>query len=319
MIPRVARAIEDAKKVLIVSHRDPDGDALGSSLGMANLLLDRGREIWVYSAGPLPEEYGFLPGMNDVKSEMPPKGWADLAILLDCHQPERAGELAAAYLPGVEKQVVVDHHLGRAEYGDPAWIDASFAATGQMVAELAWEAGWEMNPSAATCLFVGLQTDTGSFRYANATAGVFRSAARLVEHGAEPWPISQEVYATRPRRLAVLGRVLEKIKYEAKGRMVLGGVTLEEMNAMGVDSRDLEDVVEVLRGIPGVEVSAMVRERPEGGIKASLRARGEFDVAKIALSLGGGGHKNAAGFLSPDSLEAVSRKLVSMIAPALER
>ena len=224
-----------------------------------------------------------------------------------------------AFLPGVAKLVIVDHHLGEVEIGGPAWVDSSFAATGQMVAELAWRAGWEMNPPAAGCLFVGVQTDTGSFRYANATADVFRVAARLVEHGAEPWPISQEVYATRPKRLAVLGRILEKARYEAGGRMVLGGIKLAEMDAMGVDSRDLEDVVEVLRGIPGVEVSAMIRERPEGGIKGSLRARGEFDVAQIALSMGGGGHRNAAGFLSPDSLEAVAERLVSRIAPALEK
>ena len=319
MIPGLAQAIEQAGKVLIVSHRDPDGDALGSSLGMANLLLDQGKDVWVYSAGPLPEEYGFLPGMKDVKNRMPEPGWADLAILLDCHQPERAGEVAEAFLPGVARLVVVDHHLGAVEVGEPAWVDASFAATGQMVAELAWNAGWEMNPPAAACLFVGVQTDTGSFKYANATARVFSCAARLVEHGAEPWPISQEVYATRPKRLAVLGRVLENVRYEAGGRMVLGGITLKEMETMGVDSRDLEDVVEVLRGIPGVEVSAMVRERPEGGVKGSLRARGEFDVAKIAISLGGGGHKNAAGFLSKESLADVTGRLVSMIAPSLER
>lgn len=315
---QAAKKLSEAHKVLVVSHQDPDGDALGSSLGLMHLLRPMGKEVWVYNEGPMPEEYLFLPGLDQVNSELPPSGWEDLVALLDCHQPDRAGDLAGAALPKMQSSLVIDHHLGELDFGASAWVEPGFAATSQMVELLAHESGWEMNPRAAACLFVGLQTDTGSFQYSNTSEQVFLCAARLVKAGAEPWPISQEVYATRPQRLAILGRIMDGLKYLAQGRLVIGTVSLNQMSYVDVDSRDLENAVESLRGIQGVEVSALVREREEGGVKVSLRARGQFDVSQVALEQGGGGHRNAAGFKHPGTLEAVSEILRARIVPVLE-
>jgi phosphoesterase RecJ-like protein len=188
MIKAMISALESAARILIVSHRDPDGDALGSSLGLAHLLLGQGKEVFVHSAGPVPPEYEFLPGIEMVTTALPEDDWADLAVLLDCHQPSRAGKAAAEFLPGVARSVIIDHHEGPVDFGDPVWVDPSMAATSQMVALLAGEADWALSPDAATNLFVGVQTDTGRFQYSNTTPLVFMVAATLVEAGASPWP-----------------------------------------------------------------------------------------------------------------------------------
>jgi phosphoesterase RecJ-like protein len=313
----VAQALEKAGRLLIVSHRDPDGDALGASLGLMHLLREQGKTVWVHSAGPIPEEYGFLPGLEKVSQEFPSPEEVELAVLLDCHQPERAGQAEAEYLAKVARAVVVDHHQGALEYGDPAWVEPGYAATSQMLAEMAFGEQWHVNQAAAVCLFTGLQTDTGSFRYSNATPQAFRIAARLVEAGADPWLVSQEVYATRVKRLRLLSRILEGLTLFADDRLAMGQVTLADLAEMDADPRDLEEAVEAIRGIPGVRVAALLRELKDGGVKVSMRSRGEVDVAKVAIALGGGGHKSAAGLRLSQPLEQVRELLASSLLQAM--
>jgi len=314
----VAQMLAPAQRVLVVSHLLPDGDALGSSLGLRHLLAAQGKQVAVFSAGPIPEEYGFLPGMEMVGDILPPPDEVDLAVVLDCHQPERTGPVSGPYLAKLPRVAVVDHHQGEASMGQAAWVDPGFAATSEMLAEMAWEQGWEMSPEAATCLFVGVQTDTGSFRYSNTTPRCFRVAAGLTEAGARVWDISQEVYATRPKRLRLLGRIMDNLELSQGGRLAMSQITLAELARLNAGPADLEQAVETLRLIPGVEVSAMFRETPNGAIKVSLRSRGKVDVSQIAISLGGGGHKNAAGVTLEGNLAGVRRRIADLLAQRLE-
>ena len=314
----VANSLEQAGRVIVFSHYDPDGDALGSSLGLMHLLERMGKRVWVHSAGPIPEEYGFLPGLERVSEGFPQHEEIDCAVLLDCHQPERAGQAEAEYLAQVRRVVVIDHHQGPVEFGDPAWVDPGYAATSQMLAQMALEAEWQMDQAAAVCLFTGLQTDTGSFRYSNATPEAFRIAANLVEAGADPWMISQEVYATRVTRLRLLSRILEGLSLSADGRLAIGQAFQTDFADLDADPRDLEDVVESIRGIPGVQVSALLRERESGGVKISMRSRGGVDVAAVAISLGGGGHKNAAGVRLRLPMAEAKELIASRLLEAME-
>ena len=318
MIAEVAEMIKEAQRVLVVSHRDPDGDALGSSLGIMHFLREAGREVFVHSAGPIPEEYAFMPGIDDIRQDLPLASEIDLAVLLDCHQPDRAGENAGKFLARLPNTAVVDHHEGQADFGYARWVDPDYAATSEMLTFLAERAGFPLNQQAATCFFVGVQTDTGSFRYGNTTPRLLRVAARLVEQGADPWAVSQEVYATRPRRLRLLGRVLESLALKAGGLLAVAQASLTDFEVTGCGPDDLEDAVEALRGIPGVEVGLLLRELAEGGIKVSLRARGRVDVAQVAASLGGGGHKNAAGLRMDGDLASARQKLAGILVPKLE-
>ena len=317
----MSRAVLDmlasARRVLVVSHLLPDGDALGSSLGLRHMLTDQGKEVRVYSAGPIPEEYEFLPGLELVKSDLPPADWVELAVLLDCHQPERTGDKSAPYLAKLPQVAVIDHHQGQASIGSAAWVDPGFAATSEMLAELAHDQGWEMSQAAATCLFVGVQTDTGSFRYSNTSPRCLRAAARLIEAGADVWAISQEVYATRPKRLRILGRIMDNLELEQEGRLAMSQITLAELNRVEGGPADLEQAVETLRLIPGVEVSALLRETPSGAIKVSMRSRGKVDVSSVAIGLGGGGHKNAAGVTLEGNLAGVRRQIQGLLRQRL--
>lgn len=170
---QVATIIAQAERVWLVSHVLPDGDALGSSLGLMHLLKAQGKQARVFSAGPIPEEYLFLPGMDQVSDVLPQIGDQDLAVMLDCHQPQRTGPVSEAFLAKLPQVAIIDHHQGAVDFGQAAWVDPGFAATSEMVTLLAQAEGWDITPEAATCLFTGVQTDTGSFRYANTTPGCF--------------------------------------------------------------------------------------------------------------------------------------------------
>ena len=319
MISSLAASLASLDRVLVVSHQNPDGDALGSTLGLVHVLRDLGKDVWAHSAGPLPDNYLFLPGLDRVSDSMPDPAQLDGAVLLDCHEPRRAGPAAAELLPRLARVLVVDHHQGRAAIGDPAWVDSSYAATAAMVFDLARQAGWKVSPAAATCLFVGLQTDTGSFRYSNTTPRALETAAELVGLGADPWAVSQEVYATQPRRVRLLSRVLDNMVRQAEGQVAVSCISADELAALGASSPDLDQASEALRGLPGVEVAGLVKQTtgPDGGLKASLRSRGKVDVAAVALAHGGGGHHNAAGMPLKGTLEEASQYLLKVLGQAL--
>ncbi|MCB2194030.1 MAG: bifunctional oligoribonuclease/PAP phosphatase NrnA [Deltaproteobacteria bacterium] len=314
----VAAMISRASRLLLISHVLPDGDALGSSLGLMHLLTEQGKQVRVFSAGPIPEEYLFLPGMDHVSDELSKAGDQDLVVMLDCHQPERTGQVSGPFLAKQPSVAIIDHHQGEVDFGQAAWVDPSYAATSEMVTILAQEQGWNVSPQAATCLFVGVQTDTGSFRYGNTTPRVFRVAADLTQAGAEVWPISQEVYATRPKRLRLLGRIMENLELSQEGRLALSQITLADLEKVGAGPADLEQAVETLRLIPGVEVSALFRQTPKGAIKVSMRSRGKVDVSQVAIALGGGGHKSAAGVTLEGNLQGVRRDIATRLRQGLE-
>ncbi len=290
----VLAMLQGAQQVMIMAHQDPDGDALGASLGLMHLLAGQGKSARVHSAGPLPDNYLFLPGSGQIMADPFAAGDIDLAVLLDCHQAERAGDKAAAFLASAPKVAVVDHHLGQPQW-DAAWVETRFAATCQMICLLARRAGWPLEPRAATCFFAGLQDDTGSFRYSNTSPQVLELAAELVAAGADPWAISSEAYATSAGRLRLLGRVLDNMQLLAGGRLALAFASQADLREFGCRAQDLDRVVEELRAVRGVEISALLREMSGGGVKVSLRSKGRLNVADLALELGGGGHKRAAG------------------------
>ena len=183
-----------------------------------------------------------------------------------------------------------------------------------------WPKTWigAIGPEAAACLFVGIQTDTGSFRYSNTTPQTFLAASKMVAAGAEPWAISQEVYATRPVRLKLLGRVMDGVETLAQGRLAVAKVSLDDLELMKAEPQDLEQAVEAIRGIPGVQVAVLLRQTDDGFVKLSMRSRGLADVAAVARELGGGGHHNAAGARIEGSLEEAAAKIQGILLPLVE-
>jgi phosphoesterase RecJ-like protein len=186
-----------------------------------------------------------------------------------------------------------------------------------MVTLLAQQAGWPLIEEAATCLFVGLQTDTGRFCYSNTTPETLRVAADLVAAGADPWGIAQQVYSTSLGRLRLFGRVLQSLQLLAGGRLALALAKTSDLDDLGCPPSDLDRIVEELRAIRGVEVAVLLKEIDQNSVKASLRSRGLVDVGALALSLGGGGHHNAAGAKMDGSLEQAAALLSNLVEARL--
>ena len=315
------RRIRQGNRFLLTSHVNPDGDAIGSELGLARILrlLGKGAVVWNHDATPT--LYRPLPGSDRIHAgEEPPAGFPerfDAVIVLECPSLDRTGleeHLGATDLPLLN----IDHHLGNQHYGAVNWVDSAAPAVGEMVYRLAQALKVSLEPEVASALYLTLVTDTGGFRYSNATPAAFEAAAALVRDGAHPEQVSQWLYESQPLAAVRLQcQMLQTLMLHHDGRIATARLTPEMFAAVGASAGDSEGLIDVLRSIAGVDAVAMIRQREDGSHKVSLRSRGEVDVEKIARHHGGGGHRNAAGFALEGDGEEVRGQVVEELAAAL--
>ena len=303
------------RRALMLGHVHPDGDVLGTLLALGLALADRGWSIDWGGPHPAPASLGFLPGVERYRRLERVPAPLDVIVLTDCPNPVRTeGLLEQARGPGA-LVVNIDHHHDNRRYGDVNWIEPAAAATGEMVYELLVALGAPITPAIATNLFTAIHMDTGSFRYSNVTPATFRIAAGLAAAGADPAFVSGRLYEQRtPQALRWLGESLTRIEVSPDGRVAwltlpAGGVPESFVEA--------EDLVNYPRSIASVRVACLLRER-DGGVKVSLRAKGDVDVSRIAARFGGGGHPNAAGCSVPGPLERATQNLLAAIGSALD-
>lgn len=313
---RIAEALL-GRRTLLLNHVSPDGDCLGSTLALARALRARGQEVVVGSSDGVPEMYRFLPGAEQIVTDLPPDGSFGAAVFMECSTPDRAGALAARAV-GAPLWVNIDHHVINGGYGDLILYDPAAAAVGELVMPIVQALG-PIDAAAATCLLAALLTDTGSFRYASVTPRTLRIAADLVQFGASPADVYTQVYENRPAAaLRLLGMALSRLEVSQDGRVAWTAVTQEMLRESGAPMEESEGIVGTLRAIAGVRVAVLFKEEPDG-IRVSLRARAGVRAHVIAEVFGGGGHAAAAGFTAsgalPDvlrrTLEAVQRELAT--------
>jgi phosphoesterase RecJ-like protein len=309
-----------AGTILITSHANPDGDAIGSELGLAAALEAAGKRVTVWNADPTPPGYSRLPGADRIHvGAAPPAGFPAgfaLAIVLECPTLDRSG-LGDRL---VELPIVnIDHHLGNSGYGVENWIEPQRAAVALLVAELVEAIDAPLPVEAANCLLVGLRTDTGGFRFANADPDAFRGAARLVERGARVEQVAQWLDESRSEgSIRLLGEMLATLERHAAGRVASVHVRLEMFERAGATVGDSESLVDVPRTIDGVQAVVLLRELAEDDWKISLRSRGAVDVEAIARRHGGGGHRNAAGCRFEGTLDRACDRFVAELERAIE-
>ena len=318
-IERVAREIRDRDRFLLTAHEGPDGDALGSLLGMHQLLTQLGKDSVMFLAAkefPLPIEYRFLP-LEEVFHEAP----ADMAdrtvVFLDCGNIDRmpVDFLSAEGLFTLN----IDHHHDNTLFGDVNLVEVDASCTAEIVYELAVLFGVEITAEMATALYVGLITDTGKFMYENTNARTHRIAAELIEAGVDVDRTYRRLYERVPlEKLRLLSRALDGIQHHCDGALVLAYVSAADYAASEAGEEMTEGIIDHLRSVDGARVAALIRDlgdRGRAARKVSLRSSdGEVDVSAIARSSGGGGHKRAAGFstdLEIDSLVSFLRGEVS--------
>ncbi len=311
----VAR-LRRAKRVLVTSHAAPDGDAIGSELGFAELALALGARAAVFNRDPHPATLDFLPGVGTIAvvRELP-RGYEhdfDLAVVLECPDLDRPGFAGLDRLPILN----IDHHLDNGHYGEVNYVDEDAPAVGEMVLAMTESAGAAVTRAMAVNLYAALVTDTGDFRYSNATPRAFAAAGRLVAAGARPAHIAEGLWEHNPARVVRLtAAVLTTLELLAGGRLAVITCDRAMLDAAGAHAEDTENLINIPRAIEGVRVAVFFKAFTDGSVRVSLRSRADLDVQAVARAFGGGGHRNAAGCTVGGSLADARREVLAGLMP----
>jgi phosphoesterase RecJ-like protein len=319
-LEQVVEELRGAEKLLLTTHENPDGDALGSLLGMHLILQQMGKDSRMYMSPdefPLPHEYRSM-SFEGILGAPPEDITERVVVFLDCGNIER---MPVEFLRREGIHIVnIDHHHDNTRFGTVNLVAVGASSTAEIVFGLARELGAEVTPPIADALYVGLVTDTGRFMYENTTAAAHRMAAELIEAGVSPHLVYRRIFEELPyRRLKLLSRALQSVTRYDDGAITLARLTCADFEETGALETDSEGIVDHLRSVEGTAVAVLVRDQlcegRRGWRKASLRATdGRVDVSRIARALGGGGHRQAAGFsteLEPDALVATIRAHVA--------
>jgi bifunctional oligoribonuclease and PAP phosphatase NrnA len=313
---QAARLIASSSSIYLATHIRPDGDALGSLLGLALALEAQGRHVARLCAYPVPDYYQWLPGAARVSAAVP--SWeADLGIVVDCDGLARVGDLKPTFeaLPAL---VDIDHHSGLSGFGSVQWVDSGAAATSELVLQLVQAMGVAITPEIATCLYTGILDDTGRFAHANTTAAALRAAAELVDAGAQPAAVARKLYFERSfGSVRLLGRTLAGAQLHHGGAIVSSIIRGQDFAETGARQADTEGIIDRIRTIAGPTVAALLVEQEGGHVRVSLRSDGRPQVNQVCAQFGGGGHPGAAGCTVTGDIEWVRDQVVAAVHRAL--
>jgi phosphoesterase RecJ-like protein len=316
-LSEVASELAKSKRVIISGHVSPDGDCIGSSLALMLALEAKGVHAVVRFAERIPYNYEFLPGSSKIIVDVPQNESFDHAIILDLSDEPRLGGGFPWDRAGTV--INIDHHATGDGLGTMRVRNPAASATGELVYALLVEMGAKFTKEIATNLYTAILTDTGSFHYSNSTREAFDIAGRMVECGASPWEIAAAVYESDPaQRILLLGKALTTMKFVCSGRVATLAVTNAMYRDTGANKDMTDQFVNFARGIRGVEVAAFLRQVPDGSFKVSIRSRGKVDVSAIGIMYGGGGHRNASGFVVKGPLALARRTVEKAVEAALE-
>ena len=312
----IGALLRDAGKVLVIGHIAPDGDAIGSVLGLTLGLRQLGKRCSPACADPIPEEFGFLPGVSEIAPHRP-EGDEDLIVILDSSDTSRIGDLLldeclSARIPTVN----VDHHVTNTHYADWNLVQDTAAAVEIIYDILQW-LGVKIDQKIATCLLAGLVTDTRSFRTSSTSVRTLRIATDLVERGATLAEITDRL--CNRRSLASIHLWTEALaRAQLRGRIMWTEITSGMRQKTGVTNDDGGGLSNFLTSAGEVDVAVVFREMGDSQIDCVFRSSPGTDVAKVAFALGGGGHPQASGCLLTGSLADVKSKVLSVLEESLE-
>jgi phosphoesterase RecJ-like protein len=305
------------ERFLVISHLRPDGDAYGSSLGLALSLRASGKDVAVVNADGIGPAFEFLPGSSTlaVTPESAPES-DRIVIAVDCADRKRLGPVFEKWQRAPD--INIDHHVSNPGYAKLNLIDPESPATAQLLYEIITALQWPLTPEVAANLYVGLMTDTGCFRYRQTTARTFEIAARLVAAGADATALAESCYQSfRPERLLLVREVLNALHFANRERVSWFYLTPEMYARSGATSDESEGLIEYLQAVRTVEVAFVLEQMADGLTRASLRSRGTVDVQKICATFGGGGHRLAAGLRTKLEPAVLEKKLLDLIAEQL--
>ncbi len=310
MLSQVVELIENKHNFAITTHARPDGDGIGSSLGLCWLLRSLGKEAEVIVSDGIPATYHTLPGADEIIHVAEMIGKYDAVFVIECSDIERPG------IKNLDQQftVNIDHHTTCEHFGTINWIDPTASAVGEMIYNLCKAIGGRISREIAECLYMALVTDTGSFHFPNTTDRTLKVASELVKAGVKPAKISEAVYNSYPwSRIELMSKVLATVKRDASGRVAWMRQTLEMRESSGMLDGDNNGFVNIPLAAKEIVASIYMREVRPQFYRVSLRSKGDINVARIAEKFGGGGHKNAAGLRIEGDWNECERKIVAAV------
>jgi phosphoesterase RecJ-like protein len=325
---RAVAALRAADRIVVATHENPDGDAIGSLVAAAAGLRQLGKHVRTYlePSSTIPSELRLLD-VSGLERQLDPSAVGKWTLLaLDCATMRRLGRGHARVIEAAAAVVSVDHHYDNTRFGDINVVDGSASSTAEILLDVLEALGVELTPEIAQALYVALVTDTGRFQQRTTGPSALRMAARLVDAGVDIQRVYGRVFETVPlRKLRLLARVIDHLVLYECGRVAISHLERSDFTRLGAAESDTEGLVDNLRAIDGVEVAALIREPPlaADGVappnRVSLRSRGAIDVSAIARMTGGGGHKQAAGFSHGGDLLSIHRFIATEAAARLPR
>jgi phosphoesterase RecJ-like protein len=317
---QIDKLIRASRRVLVTSHRNPDGDAVGSVVALSLCLQQLGKETLPIISDSIGKNYNFLDGIAQIRKEPDPEFQPDLLIAVDSAD---LGRLYPSVRPLFENPTAptlnIDHHPTNTRFASANFVEPTAASTSEILFMMMNTFDYPVTPSVANALYVGLIVDTGGFAFQNTTPSALRNASELVRLGAQPYTAHRFVFNTRSGpHLKLLGRVLEKSHFDESAGLVYAEVTRQDLAETGAHSPDFEGIPEFLLTREGAKIAILFAEgRVDHAIRISFRSHAEWDVSQIAAKFGGGGHRNAAGALPEGSLEEIVPRVLKATYEAL--
>lgn len=306
-LQETGKLLLEAQKIILCTHVSPDGDALGSSLGLLRFLQQQGKDVSLLIDDIANQRFSFLPGFG--QCARPEEGGtitADLFVVLDASSYDRTGLVGEVVQAG--RLLNIDHHISNTEFAEYLYLDTAAAATGEVMCDLFEAMGWPMDKDIATCFYTAISTDCGSFRFANTTPKTMRSAAKLLEYGVEPNTISDALDVRTRDTVELLAKVLPSLTFAKEGRIAY----LSLPHELYYPEAQTDSFVSYPRYIEGVDVAVMFKAVEPAVTRVSMRSS-MTDVSRVALGFGGGGHIRAAGCTINAPLEEARRQLLDAL------
>lgn len=312
MLESAAKTLLSKDKILILTHRSPDGDTIGSGYALAMALRKLGKNVKVDCTDPFPEKYSYFTDKLE-KLEFD----EEFVVSVDIADTKLLGEKLSDYADKID--LCIDHHGSNTKYAKEYYVEASAAAAAQVIAKLIRLMNVEFDKDIANAIYTGITTDTGCFRYTNVTAETHRIAADMIDCGAESGMINRLMFETKSRsRLEIERRVMDSIQFYLDGRCAIAYATIDMMKESGAVDNDMEGVSSLPRQIEGVMAGITLREKNNGKFKVSVRTTDELDASAICANFGGGGHKAAAGCMITGTLNEAIEQIIEVVRQALE-
>ncbi len=313
MVKEILAAISQGKKFLITAHVRLDGDALGSELALYLMLKDLGKEAIIYNQDATPSHYQFLPAAEHIVHDLEHIEKYDVGFILDCSELERVGKISSDVVK-IKTLINVDHHVSNGGFCKLRLLDAKASSTGELLYRLMRKMHVKMTQDICTNLYTAILTDTGGFRYSSTGQETLRAAGDLVEGGAQPQWISENIYESDPpAKLQLLSRVLETLTLDMQNKTASLVVTRKHLQETGATMEQTDGFIDIPRTVKGIDIAMLYTQMGDKQFKLSLRSKGKVNVEKIARKFGGGGHINAAACRIDGDIEAIKSQVLEAV------